>query len=206
MIRIRLLLLSFLGIFLTGCATITPPVTTYTLTLPSSATSRSLTPQSSLILKLAGTQAAPSLSSKALFYLTDQQEVGAYLYSRWNDAPSMMMDRVLLATLDDKQLFSALAPKTSTTNSDLLLESTLSSFYHRIHEDKTSDAYIDITYILMDSKTRKTLASQRFIITVPAASRDARGGVTAFTKATHELSNQCISWLTLTMKENRWIK
>lgn len=203
---IRILLLIFLGVFLAGCTTITPPVTTYTLTPPSSLTSRSLTPQSSLSLKLAGTQAAPSLSTKALLYLTHHQEVGSYLYSRWNDAPSIMIDRVLLAALDDAQLFSTLVPKTSTSHTDLLLESTLSSFYHRVHEDKTSDAHIDITYVLMDSKTKRTLASKRFIITSPAARMNAPAAVAALTNATHALSQQCTAWINATMKENKWTK
>lgn len=203
---IRILLLSFFGIFIAGCTTITSPMRTYTLTSPPGVTNRSLTPQSSLSLKLAGTQTAPSLSGKALLYLTDHQEVGTYVYSRWNDSPSVMMDRILLAALDDAELFSTLVPKTSTSNTDLTLESTLSSFYHRIHENKISDAYIDITYVLMDSKTRKTLASKRFIITLPAASMDAPSGITALMNATHTLSQQCIAWITLTMKENKWTK
>ncbi|MDP3120951.1 MAG: ABC-type transport auxiliary lipoprotein family protein [Sulfuricurvum sp.] len=203
---IHILLLAFFGTFIAGCTTITSPVTAYTLTPAPIATSRLLTSQSSLSLKLAGTQAAPSLSTKALLYLSNHQEVGSYLYSRWNDLPSMMIDRVLLAALDDAQLFSALLPKTSTGNTDLLLESTLSSFYHRIHEDKTSDAYIDITYALLDSKTKRTLASKRFIITSPAASMDAPAGVTALTNATHLLSQQCTAWIYVTMKDNKWTK
>jgi ABC-type uncharacterized transport system auxiliary subunit len=203
---IHILLLTLLGIYLTGCTTVTPAVTAYTLTPPCSSTSRSLTSQSSISLKLAGTQAAHSLSTKALLYLSDNQEVGSYLYSRWNDTPGMMIDRVLLASLDDAHIFSVLLPKTSTSHTDLLLESTLSSFYHRIHEDKTSDAHIDITYVLMDSKSRRTLASQRFIITSPAASMNAPAGVAALTNATHVLSQQCTAWLNATLKENKWIK
>ncbi|OYZ66423.1 MAG: hypothetical protein B7Y17_01630 [Sulfuricurvum sp. 24-42-5] len=203
---IRIFLLTFMGVFLAGCTTITSPVTAYTLTPAPIATNRLFTSQSSLSLKLTGTQTAPSLSGKALLYLTDHQEVGSYLHSRWNDAPNIMIDRVLLAALDDAQLFSTLVPKTSISNTDLLLESTLSSFYHRIHEDKTSDAHIDITYVLIDSKTRKTLASQRFIITSPAASMDAIGGVAALKDATHTLSQQCTAWIYVTMKDNKWTK
>ena len=203
---IRTFLLSFLVVFLAGCTTITSPIQAYTLSPPSGVTLQQLTPQSSLSLKLAGTQAAPSLSGKALLYLTDHQEVGAYLYSRWNDAPGVMIDRVLLASLDNAQLFSTLVPKTSYSNADWLLESTLLSFYHRIHENKTSDAYIDITYALINSKTRKTLASKRFIITSPAISMDAPGGVTALTNATHILSQQCTDWISDTLKENKWTK
>ncbi|HEX5670845.1 MAG TPA: ABC-type transport auxiliary lipoprotein family protein, partial [Sulfuricurvum sp.] len=132
--------------------------------------------------------------------------VGAYLYSQWNDTPSAMIDRYISTSLDESQLFSSLIPKTSTLQSDLLLESSLSSFYHRIHENKTSDGYLDITYFLVDQKTKKMVAHKRFVITVPSQSLDAHGGITALNEATHELSNQCIEWLNLTMKENKWIR
>ncbi|MFA6188035.1 MAG: ABC-type transport auxiliary lipoprotein family protein [Sulfuricurvum sp.] len=203
---IRALFLSFFGLYLVGCTTITTPVTDYTLALPDRGTDASAGSKSSLTLKMAGTKTIPSLSSKGLLYLTDHQEVGEYLYSRWSDVPSALIDRSLAASINDSNLFSTLIPKTSTVNADLLLESSLSSFYHRIHEDKTSDAYIDITYLLIDQKTKKIIASKRFTITSPAPSMDAHGGVTALNNATHALSNQCIAWLNLTMKENKWIK
>lgn len=203
---IRTLLFSLFGMFLSGCMTITPPITEYTISFPSRSSNDSLNPRSSLTLKISGTKTTPSLSSKGLFYLTDRQEVGEYLYGRWNDAPNAMIDRSLTASLEETQLFATLIPKTSTAMADLLLESTLSSFYHRIHEDGTSDAYVDITYLLINQKTKKSVASKRFLITSPAPSKNAIGGVSALNSATHELTSQCTAWLNLTMKENKWIK
>jgi cholesterol transport system auxiliary component len=162
--------------------------------------------QTSYSLKLSGTKAPYSLSSKSLLYLKDPQEIGAYLYSQWNDTPSAMIDRYIATALDETQLFSTLLPKSSTLQSDLLLESSLSSFYHRIHEDKTSDGYLDITYVLIDQKSKKMVAHKRFVITVLSPTLDAQGGVTALNKATQELSNQSIAWLTIIMKENKWTK
>lgn len=197
--------LIFLALILAGCTISTPPITSYTLMPKNSITIHSSV-QTYHTLKLSGTKAPYSLSSKSLLYLKDSLEVGAYLYSQWNDTPSAMIDRYISTSLDESQLFSSLVPKTSTLQSDLLLESSLSSFYHRIHENKISDGYLDITYFLVDQKTKKMVAHKRFVIIVPSQSLDAHGGVTALNEATHELSNQCLEWLNLTMKENKWIK
>lgn len=203
MIQTTVLLVSALIFF--GCSTITtPPITRYTLLQDSSTTHSSA--QTSYTLKLSNTKAPYSLSSKSLLYLKDPQEIGAYLYSQWNDAPSALIDAYIATSLAESQLFTTLLPKSSTLQSDLLLESSLTSFYHRIHDDKTSDGYIDITYVLIDQKTKKMVANKRFVITAPAPSLDAKGGVTALNVATHELSIQSIAWLTTIMKGNKWIK
>lgn len=204
MIQTTVLLLS--AFILLGCSTITtPPITRYTLLVQDRSTTHS-SPQTSYTLKISSTKAPYSLSSKSFLYLKDPQEVGAYLYSQWNDAPSALIDHYIATSLDESQLFTTVLPKSSSLQSDLLLESSLSSFYHRIHEDKTSDGYIDITYVLIDQKTKKMVANKRFVIMAPAPSLDAQGGVTALNRATHELSNQSIAWLTIILKENKWKK
>ena len=197
--------LIFLVFILAGCTTSIPPITNYTL-MSQNTSSTHTSAQTSYSLKLSGTKAPYSLSSKSLLYLKDPQEIGAYLYSQWNDTPSAMIDRYIATALDETQLFSTLLSKSSTLQSDLLLESSLSSFYHRIHEDKTSDGYLDITYVLIDQKSKKMVAHKRFVITVLSPTLDAQGGVTALNKATQELSNQSITWLTIIMKENKWTK
>lgn len=202
---IQTTILIFLAFLLAGCTTNTPPITSYTLMSHNNTIAHPST-QTSYSLKLSGTKAPYSLSSKSLLYLKDPQEIGSYLYSQWNDTPGSMIDRYIASSLDENQVFSSLVPKTSSLQGDLILESSLSSFYHRIHEDNTSDGYLDITYILVDQKNKKMVAHKRFVITVPSKSLDAQGGATALNEATHELANQSIAWLAMLMKENRWIK
>lgn len=202
---IRTLLLIFLASLLGGCTTITPPITGYTLThtAPNPSSDAAKT---TLTLKISGTKAPASLSSSQLFYLSNHQEMRSYLYSRWNDTPGVMIDRLVGESIYESRLFFAVLPKTSSVNSDLLLESTLSSFHHRIHDDNRSEGYLDITYILINPKTKQTVASKRFRITAPAPSIDARGGVSALNRAANELAVECTAWLHTTMKENGWIK
>lgn len=202
---IQTTLLMLLALIFAGCTTITPPITRYTLlsynskTVPSSV-------QTSYSLKLSGMKAPYSLSTKSLVYVKDSQEIGTYLYSQWSDTPNSMIEHYMAISLDESQLFSSLIPKSSTLQSDLLLESSLSSFYHRIHEDKSSDGYLDITYLLIDQKTKKMIAKKRFIITASAPSLDAQGGVIALNEATHQLASQSIAWLNTIVKENKWTK
>lgn len=203
---LRTLFLPFFGLCFVGCTTITAPITNYTITASPKSSDTAKHWESPLTLKIAGTKTVPSLSSKALLYLTDHQEVGEYLYSRWNDAPTAMIERTLVSSLDESHLFGALIPKSSTANADLILESSLYSFYHRIHENNTSDGFLEITYLLIEQKTNKIVASKRFSITSPAPSIDAHGGVAALNDSTHILSRQCIAWLNLIIKENKWIK
>lgn len=197
------LLITIIALF-TGCSTIHPATSEYSI-LPS------YTPMSeansiNATLKLSSTRSIASLSSTQFYYLKETSQINAYLYSRWSDTPSSMIDRALYSSLQDQRLFETLIPSTSSASADLILESDLNAFYHRFHNDASSEGLIDITYRLIDPKTKTTIASKRFIITEPSPSQDAKGGVTALNKATHNLSLQCISWLTISLKQNKWTK
>lgn len=196
-------LITIISLF-TGCSAIHPATSEYSI-LPS------YTPMSeansiNATLKLSSTRSIASLSSTQFYYLKEPSSINAYLYSRWSDIPSSMIDRTLTSSLQNQHLFDTLIPSTSSASADLILESDLNAFYHRFHNDANSEGLIDITYRLIDPKTKTTLSSKRFIITEPSPSEDAKGGVMALQNATYTLSSQCLSWLTLAIKESKWKK
>jgi cholesterol transport system auxiliary component len=193
-------------VLLTGCSAIRPSTHEYTI-LPSY-TSMSEVANNSIkaTLKLSSTRSIASLSSTQFYYLKEASHIDAYLYSKWSDTPSSMIDRCVYSSLQNEHLFESLIPSTSNATADLILESDLNAFYHRFHNDASSEGLIDITYRLIDPKTKKIIASKRFILTEPSPSADAKGGVIALNNATQALSRQCLSWLTLALKENRWTK
>jgi cholesterol transport system auxiliary component len=149
------------------------------------------------------TKSIGSLSSKEIYYLRGTAQTGVYLYSRWADTPASMIDRSLISSLQNRRLFSSLLPATSSASADMTLESDLHAFYHRFHDDGTSEGYIDITYRLVESKNKKAIASKRFAITSPASSANATGGVNALSAATQQLCDESTLWLemVLTPKE-----
>lgn len=188
-----------------GCSALRPSVHEYTI-LPSYTPHATTTLPINTTLKVLSTRSIPSLASTQLYYLKDASHIDAYLYSKWSDSPSSMIDRSLTSSLQNRQLFATLIPATSNATADVLLESDLSAFYHRFNDDSKSEGLIDVTYRLIDSKTKKMIASKRFVILEPALSADAKGGVDALTKAVQHLSENTTDWLEAVGKENLWIK
>lgn len=197
--RYPLYLLS--AFILLGCSTSTPAVNEYTL-LSTHISQTKSAPVSSKTLSVSSSKSIGSLLGKNLIYLYENGKTGAYLYSRWSDTPAALIQRSLLASLNENALFASLSPTTTLARTDWVLESDLDAFYHRFLQNK-SEGYIDITYRLVDARTKELLASKRFIITSPATSMDAEGGVEALKNATTELNRQCIDWLTTLLKEKK---
>jgi cholesterol transport system auxiliary component len=188
-----------------GCSVIRPATHEYTI-LPTYTPTVETANALKATLKLSSTRTIPSLSSTQFFYLKETSHIDAYLYSRWSDTPSSMIDRALYTSMQNQKLFETLIPSASSATADLILESDLNAFYQRFLDNGTSEGLIDITYRLINPKNKKTIASKRFILTQPSPSADAKGGVAALDTATHNLTTQCILWLNLTLKESQWIK
>lgn len=192
-----LIILTFL---LIGCTSTTPSIHEYTLLLPQN-THTNEASLSTKTLSIASAKSLGSLSGKNVLYLRESTETGAYLYSKWSDTPSILIQRSLIQSLQNKNLFAMVAPTSSLAQSDWILESELDGFYHRFTKI-SSEGYIDITYRLIDPKTKHVVASKRFVITSPAPSMDAQGGVEALKNSLHELNTQCTAWLNTYLKEN----
>lgn len=190
----------FIALLMMGCSSTTPSINEYTL-LSSRNTPDAHLPLTPKTLNIAHPKVLSSLNSKSILYLRNDTESGNYLYSRWSDTPAALIQRSLIQSLQNDNLFSSVSPTSSVSQSDWLVESDLDAFYHRFVDDR-SEGYIDITYRLINPKTKQIIASKRFTITAPAHSNDAIGGVDALKNALQELNNQCSAWLTTLIKEN----
>lgn len=198
----RSYLLYFVAVLLySGCSTATPAVDEYTL-LPIQRTLPKGGPLSTKTLSVASSRPIGSLSGKNIIYVREDGLTGPYLYSRWSDTPAALMQRSLLALLNKEALFFSVSPATSLAQTDWVLESDLDAFDHRLFKNR-SEGYIDITYRLVDVRTKQLLASRRFNVSYPAASMDAKGGVKALKNAAEELNRQCIDWLIPLLKEKK---
>lgn len=198
----RLPLLYFTAaLILSGCSHSTPVIDEYTL-LPIQRTLPKASPLSIKTLSVASSQPIGSLRGKNLVYVQENGLSGVYLYSRWSDTPSAMMQRSLLALLNKEALFSSISPNTTFAQTDWALESDMDAFYHRLFKNR-SEGYIDITYRLVDVRSKQLLASKRFNVSYPAASMDAKGGVAALKNATDDINRQCIDWLITLLKEKK---
>ncbi|DAB38689.1 MAG: hypothetical protein A2023_06710 [Sulfuricurvum sp. GWF2_44_89] len=184
-----------------GCSSKAPSVNEYTLLSPPIFVKKNA-PKSSKSLTVSSVKSLASLSTKNIIYLYENGESAPYLYSRWSDTPSVLIQRALLSSLNEENLFASLSPATSSAQADWVLESDLNAFYHRFSKE-ASEGYIDITYRLIDARTKRPLASKRFMISSPSSSMDAQGGVEALKKSTLELNRQVIQWLNTLIKETK---
>lgn len=199
------LLLVVVPLLIAGCSTQTPPMSEYILSSPSLTPS----PVESVIpytLKMAPPKARPSLISKLFYYREGDNRIGSYLYSQWVDTPAAMLDRLLYTSLQQNRLFDTTLSSSSNASGDLVLESMLHDFSHRIDSSGHSLGEIDITYTLIDTKTKKVIGSKRFTASSPAPTVDAQGGVIALDRAATRIIEQCTGWLNLITKEPSWKK
>lgn len=197
----KTIILAAIATFLfTGCSTLVPQVNEFSLlTIGETSTQSATITASSKTLQYQRIKAPASLSSKAILYTKHDQEVGRYLYSSWSDTPASMMESSTITAVQESRLFANVIPAHSQSKGDYSLESDLNALYHQIHNSSTSEGFIDITYRLIDSRTRQCIATKRLIITYPADTQDAKGGVNALKKSMDELNVQIIQWLKTTI-------
>lgn len=189
------------ALMLIGCSNKAPSVNEYTLLSPTQVEKQSNL-KSSKNLAVASGKSIASLSTKNIIYLYENGETAPYLYSRWSDTPATLIQRALLSSLYEENLFASLSPSSSSAQTDWVLESDLNAFYHRFLKE-SSDGYIDITYRLIDARTKRPLATKRFVLSSPAPSMDAQGGVAALKQSMLELNRQSILWLNTLIKETK---
>jgi cholesterol transport system auxiliary component len=186
---------------LVGCSpTVSPPISEYTI-YPSTESIKPATTLSTKTLRMSRTKTIPSLSSKNLIYLAASGESGSYLYTQWSDSPSLLIERSLNHKLQSEAIFSTLISPASSAHVDWILESDLHAFYHRFESGQKSKGIIDITYYLINAKTKLPIESKRFFIITNAPTEDASGGISALVEATEELNNQCSQWLKEKVKQ-----
>ncbi len=191
------------AVVMAGCSATAPAITEYTILPAHPPSAASGTPLSPHPLRIAPIRALPSLHSSELLYLREGGETGSYLYTRWSDKPAALIERSLTLALEGANLFAALLPSASSAHTPYLLESELGAFYHRFGREGRSEGVIDITFRLVDSRTRTPVGSKRFRLAVPAATADARGGVNALAEGTNRLSLECAAWLSQLIKEHQ---
>lgn len=172
-----------------------PPADIYTISplWTNNATKQNI--PSELIIKLAPLRATRELTGTQIFYKDREYGQNSYVYSRWNDSPVRLLMTFFHVSIEESQLFKAMVPATSSSKSDLLLESTLLEFSHHIKPDGTSDGVIRIRFYLIDNISKRVISTREFISRVPALTVNAQGAVEALNKAAVNIAGRLIDWL-----------
>ena len=193
------LLLAVLLVGVTGCVSEKlPAISTYTLSpdleVLHSTVNTGQKPDK--ILMLARIRSKHAFTSRDILYSDARYGLNSYAYSRWSDSPTTMLLLVFQEAIEKSGRYVAVVPYSSQSTSDLLLESTVFDFSHRINDDGSSDGILRIRFTLIDNNTKRVIASRDFVSSVPVSSpKNASGAVAALNKAVTFVTEELIEWL-----------
>lgn len=147
----------------------------YALDAPLQATTASA---SGPTLIVAPPRAAAGFDSTRILYTRQPHRLDYYAHSEWVDTPARMLAPLVVAALAHSGRFGAVILVPAAAAGDLRLDTEVL----RLQQDfagTASQQRFTLRATLVDSRTRKVLASAVFDQAVPAASEDAYGGVVA---------------------------
>lgn len=169
------------------------PARTLTPT-PSSAT------QVDATLRLATPRASGLLDGTRILVVPQPNRPQVYAGARWADAmPLLLRDRLLDAFHDDGRL-PGVVHEDSGVTADVELHSDLRTF-HSEYRGGRPEAVIRLEARLVDARTQRLLASQRFLHYQRADSESIEDVVDAFGTAADRLAQELVDWSLMQMHE-----
>ena len=149
---------------------------------PSLAPSPASSPTPRLTLLVQVLHAAPGFDSARIIYTRQPHRIEAYAQSEWVDTPARMLAPLVVAAVERHGGFAAVAMAPSAAAGDLRLDIEL---LHLAQSFATppSQVRLALRATLVDSHSRRVLATRLIEARAVAASDDTLGGVAAANQA-----------------------
>lgn len=145
------------------------------------------------ILKVVRPRANGILSGKRMVIETRPNELAAYDSARWvTDAPALLRDHVVRALRDDAR-FTTVVADTSGSVSDVSLTLEMLAF-QEVRSGDSASVRIFLQAQLIENGSRRTLATRDFDVRSDIAEGGIETVVTAFGKASDQLSGELAEW------------
>ena len=176
---------------LSGCASLLPaPVaapTLYTLEatpVPATRLSSAATAPSSAAATLVVNtpRADAGFDSQHIVYVREPYKLEYFAHSEWVDTPARMLTPLIVSSVGKGGAFKAVIPASIAAAGELTLDTEIV----RLQQDfsaKPSRVLFTLRVYLLDTQTRKTIASRELETIVTATSDDPLGGVVAANRA-----------------------
>ncbi len=127
-------------------------------------------------------KAWPGYDRARIAYVRHPLQVDYYAESEWADQPARMLEPLLVTALQESNLFNAVVSATSGATAELRIDTEVVQFHHEFLIAPSLGRVV-IRAQLIDLTRNRVLATRVFSATRPAATEDARGGVTAINNA-----------------------
>jgi len=150
-----------------------------------------------LTLQVVRPQADASFDTELIAYRREPYRIDYYSQSRWAEPPAEMLGELIARALEDAGLYRVVLGPSARLPADLRLHSELIALEHLIRDpsqSQGSEVRLAMRLQLVDTRSARVLASQRFEIIRPAFSADAPGAVAAANEATRKALETIIAF------------
>ena len=182
----------FALLLVSGCGAIqqavTPaePIKHYTLadarnpTPPAPAGSRVAAAAPTLIVT--PPHAAAGFDSQHMMYIRNADQLEFFAHNEWIDTPARMLAPLIVTAVEQTGAFRAVVQTPSPAGGEIQLDTEILRLQHEFLS-VPSQVRFTLRAYMVESATRRVIASREFDVAVPAASEDAYGGVVAAKQA-----------------------
>ena len=193
---------------MSGCASLLPaPVAAPTLyklettSTPANTLSSARTAQSGATTTLVVNtpRANAGFDSQHIIYVREPYKLEYFAHSEWVDPPARMLTPMLVLSVAHGGAFAAVVPSAIAATGELTLDTEIV----RLQQDfsaKPSRVLFTLRAYLLDTQTRKTIASRELETIVTAMSDDPVGGVVAANRAVQTALQQVADFCAETEK------
>lgn len=150
-------------------------------------------------LIISPTHAAAGFDSQRIIYVRQPHKPEYYAYSEWVDTPARMLTPLIVTAIEHSRAFRAVIQMPSPAAGELRLDTEVMRLQHEFLSHPSRVRFTLRAYIV-NSATRRVLASREFEALVDATSEDPYGGVVAANQAVktvlEELAIFCVQTVT----------
>jgi len=126
--------------------------------------------------------AAAGFDSPRMLYLRQADQIEHFAHSEWIDTPARMLAPRIVSAVESSGAFRAVVQTPSAAAGEMRLDTEILRLQHEFLSAPSRVRFTLRAY-LVESETRRVIASRVFDAAVPAASEDAYGGVAAANRA-----------------------
>lgn len=122
--------------------------------------------------------AAAGFDSQRIMYLRQAHQLEYFAHNEWIDTPARMLAPLIVAAVESSGAFRAVVQTPSPAAGEMRLDTEIVRLQHEFLS-APSQVRFTLRAYLVESATRRVIASREFEAAVPSASEDPYGGVVA---------------------------
>lgn len=178
---------------LSGCTIFPPREPLQVYLLPSQAAAPSPAAGVSWSLRINQPQTSLALNNARIAVLPEGNQISSYAASRWSDpAPRLLRNHLLKAFQNDGRV-QALSSDDDGLQADFALGGELQAFQSE-YSQGSFNVVLRLQARLIDNRSQRIVASQRFAVSQPVNSSQVPAVVEAFGRASDQLAAQVLQW------------